>query len=71
VLAASKIREIVLMMEAVNISESSVYFYENTGRSIPEGCRLYRKYMFFPQERGQAVALHFELINKKAQMICK
>jgi hypothetical protein len=30
---------ITLMMEAVNISETSIIFYEATRRNIAEGCR--------------------------------
>jgi hypothetical protein len=29
-----------LMMKAARTSETSVNFYENTGRNIPEGCHL-------------------------------
>jgi hypothetical protein len=32
---------IVLMMEAVGMSETSVNFYEATRHSIPEGCHLH------------------------------
>jgi hypothetical protein len=33
--------EDTLMMEAVNISEMSVEFYQTTLRNIPEDCNLY------------------------------
>jgi hypothetical protein len=33
--------DISLLMEAVGISETSVSFYENTRRSVPESCHLY------------------------------
>jgi hypothetical protein len=32
--------KMALMMEAVNTSETLVYFYENTWRHIPQSCRL-------------------------------
>jgi len=32
---------ITLMMEAVNMSEMSVYFYETTWYNIPEGCHVH------------------------------
>jgi hypothetical protein len=41
VLAASIIKEIALMMEAVSTSETSANFYQTTRRNIPEdedGC---------------------------------
>jgi hypothetical protein len=37
---ASIIRELILMMEAVSTSETSVNFYETTLRNIPEGGQL-------------------------------
>jgi hypothetical protein len=37
---------IALMMEAVRISKTSVYFNETTQRHIPEGCHLQRNYVF-------------------------
>jgi hypothetical protein len=34
---------IALMMEAVNIFETSVYFYKTISRNIPKGCHLYTR----------------------------
>jgi hypothetical protein len=34
---------IALMMEALRISETSAYFYENTWRNTPEGCYLHNR----------------------------
>jgi hypothetical protein len=40
---ASIIRFIALMMEAVRISETSVYFNETTRRYVPEGYNLHTR----------------------------
>jgi hypothetical protein len=40
VLTASIITAIALMMEAVSISETSVYYNKTARRIIPEGCNL-------------------------------
>jgi hypothetical protein len=36
-----RFRTIVLMLEAVSTSETSVYSYKTVRRNIPEGCQLY------------------------------
>jgi hypothetical protein len=36
-----KIKNTVLIMEAVSASETAVNFYETTRRSVPEGCHLH------------------------------
>jgi hypothetical protein len=41
VLTASIIKAIALMMEAVSTSETSVSFYQNTRRIIPEDSHIY------------------------------
>jgi hypothetical protein len=44
VLTASVIRAIVLMMEALNTSETLVNFYQNTRRNSPENSHLHTRH---------------------------
>jgi hypothetical protein len=46
---------IVLMMETVNISETSVYFYDTTQCNILEGCRPQTLQVFIRQMNYTAV----------------
>jgi hypothetical protein len=44
-LSASIIRAIALIMEVVNMPETSVSFYQTTPRNIPEHSRLYTRWL--------------------------
>jgi hypothetical protein len=53
-LAASIIRTIALMMEAVSMSETSVNFYQTTQRNIPEDSHFH--------EEGQITRQNIQVI---------
>jgi hypothetical protein len=56
-------REIIALMEAVRLSETSGYLHKTTWRYIPESCNLYTR-------RGENLKSHnttniFEILNAK------